>query len=213
VIGLVKEVIMKRLLVVMIMAVLGVSALGQTQRGASPRGRCALTVAQSPEVRGIRLGMSVEEVLGLFPGSSDAPEIRSALSSADKHFGVTKFNVYPDRYASKVKFEGISQFAFEFLDNRLSAVYVGYNGPEWKSVDVFISRLSESLKLPSANDWEASNLDSLKTLKCEGFEIRASIGGTDGNSNYVLIHSLVAEQMVRDRQAEVKEKARREFKP
>lgn len=204
---------MKEILVVMIMAVLGISTLGQTQSGASPRGKCALTVAQSPEVRGIRLGMSAEEVLRLFPVSSDAREIRASLSWADKQFGVAKFNVNPDRYSSKAKFEGISQFTFEFLDNRLSSLFVGYNGPEWKSVDEFISRLSETLNLPGAKDWEPSNIDSLKTLRCEGFEIKTFIGGTNGGSNYVVIVSPAAEQMVRDRQAEAKEKARKGFKP
>lgn len=204
---------MKELLVVVIVAVLGISTLGQTQSGASPRGKCALTVAQSPEVRGIRLGMSLEEVLRLFPGSSDAPETRSALSLADKQFGMAKLTVNPDGYSSKATFEGISQFEFEFLDNRLFSFYVGYRGPEWKSVDEFIARLSESFDLPSAKDWEPSNIDSLKTLRCEGFEIRTYIGGTNGGSNYVLILNPVAEQMVRDRQAEAKEKARKGFKP
>jgi hypothetical protein len=203
---------MKSIFLVIITGVLGVSAIGQTQSGAATKRSCDLTVAQSPEVRHIRLGMNLDEVLGLFPGSREDPEIRSALSRADQQFGVTRFNVNPDRYASKAKFEGIRYLMFEFLDNRLTSLLVGYSGPEWKSVDDFVSRLSESLNLPGAKDWEASQ-DSLKTLKCEGFEIRAFIGGTGGNSNSLYIRSLVAEQVVRDRQAEVKEKARKEFKP
>jgi hypothetical protein len=204
---------MKQLMVMMIMAVLGTSTLGQTQSGASLREKCSLTVAQLPEVRGIRLGMSVAEVLRLFPGSSNVPEIRSALSRADGRIGVVRFDVYPDRYPSKAKFEGIGQLVFQFLDNHLSSYYVGYNGPEWKSVDEFISKVSESLNLPSAQDWERSNVASMKTLKCAGFDISTFIGGTGGNSNYVQVRSLVADQVLRDRQAELKEKARREFKP
>lgn len=204
---------MKQLLTALIITVLGISTSGQTQSEAPRGGKCSLTVAQSPAIRGIRLGMSAEEVLGLFPGSSDAPDIRSALARSDKQFGVARFNVFTHQYASEAGFKGISQFDFEFLDNRLSSLYVGYNGPEWKDVDEFISRLSESLRLPGARDWEPSNLKTLKTLKCAGFEIRVSVGGSDGNSNFVQVRSLVAEQMVRDRQAEAKEKARKEFKP
>jgi hypothetical protein len=203
---------MKSIFLVIITGVLGVSAIGQTQSGAATKRSCDLTVARSPAIRHIRLGMNIDEVLGLFPGSREDPEIRSALSQANKQIEVTRIGVTPERYASKEKFEGISLLAFEFLDRRLSSLFVRYNGPEWKSVDDFVSRLSESLNLPGAKDWEASQ-DSLKTLKCEGFEIRASIDGIGGNSNFVHIRSLVAVQIVRDRQEEVKEKARKEFKP
>jgi hypothetical protein len=204
---------MKSIFLVIITGVLGVSAIGQTQSGAATKRSCDLTVAQSPAIRHIRLGMKLDEVLGLFPGSSEDPVIRSALSRADKQFGVAKFGVTPNRDAYKEKLEGISQILFVFLDNRLTSLTVSYNGPEWNSVDEFISSLSESLNLPGAKDWDTSNMDSLKTLRCEGFEIGAHIGGTDSFPNFLQLRSLVAEQIVRDRQAEVKEKARKEFKP
>jgi hypothetical protein len=207
---------MRQLFLAMIVGVLGVSAIGQTQSGAATKRSCDLTVAQSPAIRHIRLGMKLDEVLGLFPGSREDPGIRSALSQADKQFGMAMFGVDPNRDAYKEKLEGISRLGFQFLDNRLTSLYVGYNGPEWKSIDEFISRLSESLNLPGPKDWDASNIiniNGLKTLRCEGFEITASIGGTGGNSNSVHIHSLIAEQIVRDRREEVKEKARKEFKP
>ena len=196
---------MKPLLVLMILAT---SALGQTQ-GEVPK--CSLTLAQSPTIRGLKLGMDVEEVLRYFPDRSVDPQVRRALLDADKQFGRASFHapIYPNRAESK--FAGISQFFFEFLDKRLTSFSVHYEGPEWNNVDEFISKLAEPLKLQSANYWTPSNLPNGKTLKCTGFEVSAWV--ERGGSNSVRVRNPAAEEIVKDRQTEAKERARKEFRP
>jgi hypothetical protein len=199
---------MKLLFASMILAALANSALGQSQIEVP---KCSLTLAQSPTIRGLRLGMDVEEVLRHFPDRSVDPTVRRVLLDADKQFGVAKFlaSTYP--YQSEPRFAGISQFFFEFLDKRLSSFSVQYEGPEWNNVDEFISKLAEFLNLPSANNWKPSNIETVKTLNCAGFEVRVSLGSQGSTS--LQVRNPTAEQIVKDRQKEVKERARKEFKP
>lgn len=81
---------MRSLFLLMILAAMANSALGQTQIEVP---KCPLTAAQSPTIRGLRLGMGVEEVLSQFPGSSGDATIRNNLSWGKKNFGHAKFTV------------------------------------------------------------------------------------------------------------------------
>lgn len=195
----------------LILAALVSSASGQTQSDFPATQKCSLTLAQSPAIRGLKLGMGVEEVLRQFPGSSDEPHIRNALSMADKEFGIARFAVSARPQASESRFAGINGLSFEFMDSRLSSLWVQYAGPEWRSIDEFISRLSEPLNLPGPNAWEPSNLSIQKTLKCAGFEMRAFVGESSLSS--LLLRNPAADQIVKERQSAEKEKARKAFKP
>ena len=202
---------MKSLFLLITLTALVNSASGQTQSEASAGRKCPMTMAHSPTIRGLKLGMDLEEVFQQFPDRRTDPSVRQMLQWADKQFGVARFSASTYPYQSEKRFAGISQFDFEFLDNRLSAFGVHYEGPEWNSVDEFISRVAESLNLPNANYWTPSNPATIKTLKCEGFEITAMVGGPGSNS--LRIRNPAAEQIVRTRQIEAKERARKEFKP
>src|SRR5947209_4793490 len=62
---------------------------------------CQLTLPGAPDIKGIRLGMTPEQVLALFPGSNEDAEIRSSLSKPPSQFGVSAFSLRPDKYESK----------------------------------------------------------------------------------------------------------------
>jgi hypothetical protein len=183
--------------------------------GTTSKAICDLTMAQVLVINGLGLGMTPEQVMGLFPGSSEDAEVRSSLSRPASQFGVSSFIIRPDKYKSKEKFAGISQITFTLLDGRVSKFSVGYNGPEWPHVDKFVAKFVEGTNLPAADAWEAYvGLDTqLKTLRCEDFEIRVFAGGQGGNLNYVLLVDLAAEQKLKERRAKAKEKAMRESKP
>lgn len=200
---------MKPLFVLIMLAAVVNSALGQTQSEAPAK--CSLTLNQSPTIRGLKLGMDVEEVLRQFPGSSNDGQIRTAIAWADKQFGVARFSAPTHQPLPESRFAGINGLSFEFLDGRLSSLWVQYAGPEWRSVDEFISRLSGPLNLPGPNSWEPTNPSDQKTLKCAGFEIRVFIGGSSLSS--LFLRNPAADQVVRERQAAEKEKARQAFKP
>lgn len=170
---------------------------------------CSLTAAQLPDLNGLRLGLTAEQVLALFPGSNADAELRSSLAKPASPFGVSNFIINPVRYQSKEKFKGINQITFTLLDGRVLSFSVGYDGPEWPHVDKFIEQFSEGKSLPPAEAWEAyTGMDTqLKTLKCVDAEIRIFAGGPGGQLNYVLVRDVAADRKLKERRAKASEKA------
>jgi len=170
---------------------------------------CQLTLAGVPDIKGLRLGMTPEEVLALFPGSKEDGEVRSSLSAPPNKFGGASFLLRPEKYGSKDKFAGINQITFTLLDGRVSNFTVGYNGPEYPHVDQFVAKFIEGTNLPAADQWEAYvGMDTqMKTLRCTDFEIRAFAGGPGGNLNYVSVKDLEAEKKFKDRRDKARAKA------
>jgi hypothetical protein len=163
---------------------------------------------QAPVINGLKLGMTPEQVLALFPGSGEDAELRSALAKPASQFGVSGFAIRPDKYQPKEKTTGLTQIVFTLLDGRVSSISVGYNGPQWAHVDSFVAKFIEGTNLPAADAWGAYvGLDTqMKTLKCTDFEIRVFAGGEGGNLNYVLIRDLEADKKLKERRAKAKEK-------
>jgi len=176
----------------------------------SDQGPCSLVMDQAPVVNGLRLGMTPEEVLAVFPGSNVDAGVRSELSRPAGEFGVSDFRISPDRYESKEKFAGIRQITFTLLDGRVSSLSIKYNGPEWSHVDKFVAKFTDGTNLPAADAWEAYvGMDTqMKTLKCKDFEVRIFSGGQGGNLNYVLMNDLVAEKKLKARMDKAEEKAK-----
>jgi len=170
---------------------------------------CQLTLAGAPDIKGLRLGMTSEEALTLFPGSKEDTEVRAFLSRPPSEFGESELLIRPAKYESKDKFAGINQITLSLLDGRVSNFTVGYNGPEYSHVDKFVAKFIERTNLPAADQWEAYvGMDTqMKTLKCTDFEIRVFAGGKAGNLNYALMRDLVADKKLQERQKKAEEKA------
>ena len=170
---------------------------------------CQLTMAGAPDIKGLRLGMTPDEVLALFPGSKEDAEVRVSLSRTPSEFGVSSFVIRPAQYQSKEKFAGVNQITFTLLDGRVSTFSVGYNGPEYSHVDKFVAKFIEGTNLPAIDQWEAYvGMDNnLKMLKCTEFEIRVFTGGPGGNLNYVLMKDLVAEKKLQERRKKARAQA------
>src|SRR2546430_6621774 len=170
---------------------------------------CSLTMAVAPVLNGLKLGMTPDEVLALFPGSTDDPEIKSNRSRPPGKMGESELVVRPYKFESKEKFTGISQITFGFLDGRVSSLTIGYSGPQYSHVDQFVTKFVEGTNLPPANQWQAYvGMDTqLKTLRCQDFEIRIFAGGEGGNLNYVLMRDLEADKKLKDRRAKARANA------
>lgn len=199
---------MKKFLAIGLMLIAASFVSGQTNHSsAGNQPGCALTMAQSPSVGGLKLGMTVEQMLALFPGSREDNDIRATLSRPANAFGVTNFIIRPEKYASKAKFAGISQINVALLDGRISNFYVGYNETEWKHVDEFVTKFSRGTSLPAPDAWEAYvGMDNqLKTLKCKNFEISIFAGGTGTKVNYVKMHDVEALKKLKERRTKARE--------
>lgn len=202
-----------------IIAALSLTALSQAPNQLSNQTKCSLTISQSPEIRGIRLGLNSEQVLSLFPGSSEKGETKRALAEAGNapNYGVARLYFQPFMYPSPAKeaFAGIESYSITLFDGRVTEIHVRYSGtssipkgPFWRNVDDFIARLSRAYNLPDAKDWEGSS--DTKTLKCADFVIEAS---TSSGAGMVELHNKAYVEKVRERSAAEEERVRHEFKP
>ena len=196
-----------------------VPTFGQTPNQSPGQSNCVTTI-QSPAVRGIRLGMTAEEVFALFPGSSERPENKNAILSAEQppNYGIASLSFQPSTYPSPVKerFAAIDSVFIRLFDGRVTEIRVEYagpnshpRGPAWNNVDDFIAKLSESFALPGAKLWFETSQYS-KTLRCGAFEMDAT---TSNRQGAIWLRNSAYGDTVRQRAAADEEKRRRDFKP
>jgi len=172
------------------------------------RTACTLSVSEAPAIGGLKVGMSVDQVLALFPGSKGDAEVSAAVAKRGP-FGNGSLLIEPSKYGSLANFKDISRVSISLLDSRVSSFTAYYNGPEWPHVDKFVEKFVGGKNLPSPDQWEPyPGMDTqMKTLTCTGFSIRLFIGGEGGNQNYVLMKDVEADKTLKDRRKKAREQA------
>lgn len=188
-------------------------SFSQTPVGSSsPTQKCSLTRAQSPEIRGIRLGMTAEQLLALFPDEYNRRRINEAIdwSKRPKSYGVGRFDLGSFTQVPDPKFAGVNYITVEMLDERVTSFHISYRGPEWNSVDQFVAKLSETLRLPTAS-WEPP-AGSQQSLKCDGFVVDAFVS-SESLQNGVRVQDTSVNGVVSERRQTAKDKERQAFKP
>ena len=195
----------------LVMTFIGAAALSTAgQTATAPAIPCAVRVA--PVIRGIKLGMTTNDVLMIFPGSRETEMVKDALTRGESHesFGLTSFLVFPSQYSSKERFSGISSMNFLFVDGRLVQYGVAYDGPPWPHSDDFINKIASVFKLPSAENWIVDQ-GVYKAVNCDGFRVRTSV-----NNSGASISVLTGEDPFKiqtERRAAAEEKQRQDFRP
>jgi hypothetical protein len=130
--------------------------------------QCTLRLAELPEsaeLFGFRLRMTAEQVKARLP--------HIAFGSVDD-FGVSKTTTNPAFNADldKSAFAGIRTISLDFLDNRLSSLWLGYESSyKWQTVPDFVAGISQSLHLPDA--WEPWKSRGSR-IRCADFQITVS---------------------------------------
>ncbi|HEY7544463.1 MAG TPA: hypothetical protein VID27_06260 [Blastocatellia bacterium] len=203
---------MKFLRIILIVLLITSSiATGQTANQQSAATGCNLTETTAPAIRGIRLGMTAEQLLALFPGSSEKAAIKRALEEAKspKSYDIGRLYFQISEYAEKDRFAGVDYVSVVTYKDRVTEFTVLYNGPNsdgpyWRHIDEWIAKLSEAFGLPGAAYWEGG------TLKCSGIEIIADIQSGAGK---ISLRNPAYHKEVRDHAKAYEEKKRREFKP
>jgi hypothetical protein len=169
---------------------------------------CKLALAEAPVVNRIKLGMTVDEVLALFPGSKGDAEVTAALAKTGT-FGNRSLPITPSKYGNSPDFKNINRISFSLLDGRVSSFTINYNGPQWPDVDKFVDKFLEGRNLPATAQWEpyAGLETQMKTLTCTGFSIRVFSGGEGGNQNYVLLKDIEADNKLKERRKKAQAQA------
>jgi hypothetical protein len=189
-----------------------ISSVSQATNNTSQT-KCTLTESSAPTVRGLRLGMSAQELLALFPNITRKKEMKDAIEQAKSATGseAVYLGFDPATDGDARQFAGVDSVSAGFYKARVVDLNLQYAGATWKNIDEWIARVSETFKLPGAQDWvvgpnEAPN----KVLTCEGVMIEAAIQG--GSSSFRIRNSAYQRELD-ERAKAAEERKRTEIKP
>lgn len=152
---------------------------------------CTLKAAQLPvasELHGFHLGLSIAQAQTLVP--------TLVLNKPDQ-FGFVSTSFSPELIPTldKATYQDIRTVSLEFLDNRLTSLWIGYKDSfKWKKVEETLAGLNKSLGLPDA--WRGRMME--EQMKCADFHIgvRMVAGGPS-----IHIYEPAAQAMRQERQA------------
>lgn len=197
----------------LILAWIGIPAYAQVTGQQSAQPKCPATEADSPTVRGVRLGMTVEQVLVLFPAAIKRKEARPAIEKAKaaNSSDTVYMSFDPATDSGKQQFVGVDSVSVGTYKGRVVDFSVLYLGPTWKNIDEWIGKLSEAFNLPGAQEWAVGPDETPnKLLKCSGIEIEGAIQGGSGS---IRIRNTEYLKGMDERANAHEEKKKREFKP
>jgi hypothetical protein len=196
---------------------------------------CIVELEQAPELRGFRLGMSLEDIRKRFPkfpgiGSSQIGLATVEISSAytqdalDRPSGDGNNNFNLISAAPFPELNEVKHIELKLLDWRVIEITVYYdNDIKWKSADEFAQKTGEALKLDGT--WHkvgSDDISQMRALQCgqssEGFSVYAGFKrppSSDSLSNpnlpYVTLKNVMSGEIeVYSRQSKIEEKKKRE---
>jgi hypothetical protein len=145
-----------------------------------PNTACNLTLAQAPVIRGLRLGMTSDELFALFPANERETFDRAQrLKSAEiaPAYGYTTFQFNTSNYPGQDRFKGISGVSFGVFDNKIVSIEAGYwPTPQFDSITQLMGVITRQFKLPSFIEWpNPKDSWGIHNLGCDGFKV--SING------------------------------------
>lgn len=193
-------------------------AIAQTPGNSPGKSNCSLTGA--PAIRGIRLGMTTEELFVLFPGAGERKDNRETIAAAEHppHYGIARLSLWPLSFPSPARetLAGIESISITLFDGHITELRIEYagpnsqpKGPTWNYVDDFIAKLSEPLGLPEHQYWIDKGSNQ-KSVKCGSIEIEATNRGGQG---LIRLHQDAYIDTARQRAMADEDKRRRESKP
>jgi hypothetical protein len=150
---------------------------------------CKLTLAQAPAIRGLRLGMTSDELFAIFPSNErEAFNRAQQLKNAElpPHYGYTRFQFNPSNYMTNDRFKGIGYLYFTLFDRKVVSISASYSdAPQFDSPSQLMEIVTKHFGLPDFKDWPGYSGDWSETsLPCEGFTFR--VNGHSGEFTIVL---------------------------
>jgi hypothetical protein len=188
-----------------------------TQPAAAGPTKCNLTPAQAPVFRGIRLGMSTDELLALFPRSKEQSNTIQALGYAEINYGEVRLGfdtrTYPEN--KEMFSNNIYSYNIMLFDSRVARFDVYYQfpnqnnrSPNWTYM-TWIPKLSETYKLPKPEDWVSTSVN-YANIACQGFRINVE---AHFNQASISIIGPPYEDQIKQRREAASEQLRRDFRP
>jgi hypothetical protein len=138
---------------------------------------CGLSRAVEPSLYGIHLGMSLDDIVSLFPEAVDQTSVARALESSKSSKRAGSMRMLIENRTGNPNLKEVERLFFQFHNRRLFSLAVQYHSPQWENTEEFVDQRRELLNvvtLPQANAWDsvAENSTSGMYLICDGIEIR-----------------------------------------
>src|SRR2546423_9515289 len=122
-------------------------------------------IKDTPELFGLRLGMTYEQVKERLPLVQFGPADEIALVR-------TSFNPHFDPRVDPKAFEAVRTISLDFLDGKLVTLWIGFEETyKWPKLDEFVSGFATALNLPS--QWPVRRM--ARELACDRFSSQASM--------------------------------------
>ena len=153
---------------------------------------CDLTLKDSPEIRGLKLGMTKKEVEKVFP-SIDIKPVMNIFKESD----LSKLEGFENLKTLDIFFN--TSFSDKVEPKITNLLFVYKNDIEWNSINEFAQNLSDNLNLPF-EFWKFSY--DKADMNCKDFRVEI-------RENFILLKSLIIENKIK----EYNEKKKKEFKP
>jgi hypothetical protein len=164
--------------------------------GAAPvygQSQCTQKLAELPavaELLGFHLGMTKDEVKTRVP---------QAVFGRTDEFGISKTTINPDfdPRIDKTKFEGVRSVSLDFLDGRLTSLWIGYDSTfKVQTIDDFVKTLSLSLHLPNVwSTWKSKG----QQMRCADFQI--TVTTVAGGPSFRILDETAADALASRRAA------------
>ena len=145
----------------------GVAALWLSA-AASGQQICSVKLDQikdTPELFGLRLGMTFEQVKERLPLVQFGPPDEIGMVK-------TSFNPHFDPRVDPKAFAAVRTISLDFLDGKLVTLWIGFEETyKWPKLDEFVNGFATALNLPSP--WPVKR--TARELVCDHFSVQASI--------------------------------------
>lgn len=134
---------------------------------ASAQEPCNIRLDISPDYGGVKLGMRLEELQAMFPGSDELRAARADAEKQDVSLGMLDLNI------RKRDFEGVKELSLNFVGGRLHKMGLHFGGEtRWRSVAEFSDHVSKQLALPQAwGETVAAGGKQSRVMECAGFMV------------------------------------------
>jgi hypothetical protein len=172
--------------------------------------KCTLTLDAAPDIRGIRLAMTLKAFRELFPEVEEGETHKMyAVPVRQEKYGISTVLFLRNDIYFNQKLEGLARLEVQFLDEKVSQVQVGYDDSvKWGNLAEFRNQVTEALKLTNA--WQPTSRGDESVLECRGFNIIASLSELYPT---LYLSDMSAPAIIEQRKREEEEKAKKRFKP
>jgi len=139
--------------------------------------KCKLTLAQAPVIRGLRLGMTSDELFAIFPANGGEELDRDQQLKSPEfppNYGYASFRFNPSNYTTKDRFIGVSSLTLGLFDRKVVYISAYYsNTPVFDRTGQLMEVIPRQFGLPEFKAWpgysESLEYWDTPSLSCEGF--------------------------------------------